>query len=291
MRKTLEPVSRREASHKHDDSNGCVGILRKMRICADDSLRYFLPVGAQEVSLNERLGEDVHLHFQGVIHCIHCGRRTNKSYQQGYCFPCARKLARCDLCMVRPERCHYDEGTCREPDWAQQHCFQPHYVYLANTSGLKVGMTRASQCPARWLDQGARQAIVVFKVASRLQAGLLETAIARGIADKTDWRRLLKTVGEPLDLEAERERVWARVARDVDDLKERFGETAVQRCTDAAVSFDFPVMRYPLRIETLSFDRCAALSGTLLGLKGQYLMLDCGVLNIRKFAGYTVSFR
>jgi hypothetical protein len=65
---------------------------------------------------------------------------------------------------MKPETCHYHLGTCREPDWAQNHCFRPHIVYLANSSGVKVGITRKTQIPTRWLDQGASQALPIFEV-------------------------------------------------------------------------------------------------------------------------------
>ena len=94
---------------------------------------------------NELLGSTIKLNYLGRIECIYCGRKTKKSFSQGYCYPCMIKLARCDSCIVSPEKCHYDEGTCREPEWGEQHCMRPHYVYLANSSGVKVGITRGRE--------------------------------------------------------------------------------------------------------------------------------------------------
>ena len=145
-------------------NRGHSGSLRKMRAVLSDPVDYFLVLDETEVPLNEILGCNIKLEFHGLIHCIYCGRKTSKSFNQGYCFPCFRKLARCDLCIVSPEKCHYHEGTCREPKWGQENCMTEHVVYLSITSGLKVGITRSTQVPTRWIDQGATQAQPIFIV-------------------------------------------------------------------------------------------------------------------------------
>ena len=134
-----------------------IGNLRKMTATLGDSVNYALPIGDTELPLNELLDQRLKLSFEGVINCVHCDRKTKKSFSQGYCFPCFRRLAACDSCIVSPEKCHFDAGTCREPDWAESHCFVDHVVYLANTSGVKVGITRSTQIPTRWIDQGQRR--------------------------------------------------------------------------------------------------------------------------------------
>ncbi len=134
-------------------------------------IQYQLPIDDKLVSMNEHIGDSVSLHYSGEIHCIECGRRTNKSYNRGYCYPCFISLAACDLCIMKPETCHYHLGTCREPQWGETHCMQDHYVYFANSSGIKVGITRGTQIPTRWIDQGASQALAVFRVSNRLLSG------------------------------------------------------------------------------------------------------------------------
>ena len=163
-----------------------------MRTELVDPVHYQLPVGEVLIDLNPLLGQEISLVYSGKIFCIECARKTNKSFNQGYCFPCLRRLAACDTCIVRPELCHYHEGTCREPQWGEAHCMQPHVVYLANSSGLKVGITRKTQVPTRWIDQGAIQALPIVEVDTRLQSGLIETALKSTVNDKTDWRRMLK---------------------------------------------------------------------------------------------------
>src|SRR5690625_1150681 len=133
------------------------GSLRKMAVAPGEPARYALPLGEESVPLNPFLGQEVRLQFRGAIHCIHCGRKSSKSFNQGYCYPCFRSLARCDTCIVRPELCHYFEGTCREPEWGDAHCMIPHIVYLANSTGTKVGITRHTQLPpAGWTRAPSR---------------------------------------------------------------------------------------------------------------------------------------
>ena len=267
------------------------GTLRKMRTELVDPVHYQLPVGEVLIDLNSLLGQEISLVYSGRIFCIECGRKTNKSFNQGYCFPCLRRLAACDTCIVRPELCHYHEGTCREPQWGETNCMQPHVVYLANSSGLKVGITRKTQVPTRWIDQGAIQALPIVEVDTRLQSGLIETALKGTVNDKTDWRRMLKGLQTKIDLMAE----WEELRGSSDDIlaefRSRFGPHAIRLSEhEEPTQISYPVLRYPEKIKAHNFDKEKAVNGMLEGIKGQYLILDQGVLNIRKFAGYEVSF-
>ena len=120
------------------------GAVRKMKTGLAGPVAYTMVLGEHEIPLNGYLGKQLQLEYQGVINCIHCGRKTAKSFNQGYCYPCFKRLAQCDTCIMSPEKCHYAAGTCREPEWGEQHCMIDHYVYLANTSGIKVGITRGA---------------------------------------------------------------------------------------------------------------------------------------------------
>ena len=152
----------------------------------DGRATYSLPIGREAIEMNSLIGKPIKLAFIGDIYCSNCGNRTSKSFSQGYCFPCARSLARCDMCIMKPETCHYHLGTCREPEWGLSNCFSPHIVYLANSSGPKVGITRASNMPGRWIDQGAISALPILKVNSRIDSGQIESALKPFIADKTN---------------------------------------------------------------------------------------------------------
>ena len=133
-------------------SNRVSGHLRKMVTQLDEPVRYQLPLDDERIDLNALLGMPIRLACTGEIHCQHCGRKTRKSFNQGFCYPCFTRLPQCDTCIVKPEKCHFHEGTCRDPSWGERHCFRSHVVYLANSSGLKVGITRGAQVPTRWMD-------------------------------------------------------------------------------------------------------------------------------------------
>lgn len=266
-----------------------LGTLRKMRVEQNDPVSYFLPLGDVSVPLQPFLGNTLHLRWQGAIFCTACGRKTSKSYNQGHCFVCFKKLASCDMCILKPETCHYAAGTCREPQWADTHCNTSHIVYLANSSGVKVGITRESQLPVRWLDQGATQALPVFRVGTRYQSGLIEVALAHYIADKTNWQALLKGESEPVDLYTVRDELRERCASEIAELKQRFPEQIHELPDAAAQAFRYPVLEYPKKIRSFNLDQDPDVIGTLLGIKGQYLLFDTGVINIRKFTAYQVE--
>lgn len=268
------------------------GELDKMRAVDGDPIEYFFRLGSLEVPMNPLIGRQISLRHSGQIQCISCGRRLKKSYQQGYCFPCTQTLAECDICIVRPEKCHYDQGTCRQPDWGERHCMQEHYVYLANSSGLKVGITRHTQLPTRWLDQGATQALPILKVSSRYQSGLFETAFKEHMGDRTDWRKMLKGDPEPVDLEDIRDDLFDDNAEVFDQMADQFGPDAFELLDEETMrTFQFPVRKYPEKVRSLNLDKTPEITGELQGIKGQYLIFDKGVINMRKYKGYDVSIQ
>jgi hypothetical protein len=200
-------------------------------------------------------------------------------------------LAACDLCIMKPETCHYAAGTCREPSWGEAFCFQPHVVYLANSSGIKVGITRYSQIPTRWLDQGATQALPIFYVVSRYASGLIEVELAKHISDKTNWQQMLKSHASTIDLVAQRDNLISLCAEALKRITDPLGVNAVTFLADEKpVDITFPVIEYPKKIKSLCFVKTPEITGTLLGIKGQYLLLDSGVINIRKYTGFELEF-
>ncbi len=267
-----------------------LGCIRKLKSELTAPVQYHLPLGEQTVNLNQYIGKSIKLTHTGNIYCLNCNKKTKKSFSQGYCFGCMRKLAACDMCIMKPETCHHHLGTCREPQWGEDNCMIAHYVYLANTSGLKVGITRHSQVPTRWIDQGATQALPIFKVKTRLISGLVEIALAEFIADKTNWRALLKGNNEPLDLQAKAAELKPLIEEKLADIKLQFGEDAVESLDETVVDLSFPVTQYPEKIKSFNFDKDPLVSGVLEGIKGQYLIFDTGVINIRKFTSYECEF-
>ena len=268
------------------------GIVRKMRSRLGQPVSYSARLSDNEIALNPLIDQQLKLIFSGGIYCIHCNRKTNKSFNQGYCYPCFQKLAQCDSCIIHPERRHLEQGTCREPAWGEKYCMQDHIVYLANSSGLKVGITRATQIPTRWIDQGATQALAIMRVRSRLQSGTLEMAFKQHVADKTNWRDMLKGKPNELDMAGERERLLNLCEEDIRELAARFGFFAISILKGIdPVSIDYPVKTYPEKITSLNFDKEPVVFGTLKGIKGQYLIFDSGVINLRRFSGYEVELQ
>jgi hypothetical protein len=268
------------------------GCLHKMHTQLTDPVSYRLSLGGTDIVLNDYLGKAIAIDYLGSINCSHCGRLTKKSFSQGYCYPCFKKLAQCDSCIVSPEKCHYHEGSCREPDWAEAHCMRDHFVYLANSSGVKVGITRGTQIPTRWIDQGAVQAMPIARVKTRLQSGLVEVILKRHVADRTHWQRMLKGQIEMLDLPAVWQDLQRQCGAELLELQQSQGLQAIALLEQQeVVELSYPVLQYPEKVKAHNLDKQARVEGTLMGIKGQYLMLDTGVINIRKFTSYHVEFQ
>ena len=253
-------------------------------------VQYQLPLDNELIPLNPYIGKNIKLTYLGEIHCIECGRKTSKNYNQGFCYPCFKSLAKCDMCIMKPETCHYYDGTCREPEWGEEHCMQDHYVYLANSSGIKVGITRGSQIPTRWIDQGASEALPIFKVSNRLLSGKLEVALKNHVSDRTDWRKMLKGNPEHVDLAAQCSDLIKASEIEINEIEREYGKTEIELLSEKQVTIEFPIEDFPEKITSLNFDKTPEVEGVLQGIKGQYLIFDTGVINIRKFGGYLVEF-
>ena len=273
------------------------GKIRKMHTDLSSPVQYRLPLvqadnsTALYVDMNNLIGKKLTVSYNEEIHCIACGAKSKKSYSQGYCYMCMKSLPECDMCIMKPETCHYEAGTCRDSDWGDEHCMQKHFVYLANSSGIKVGITRGTQVPTRWMDQGAVQALPIFQVKNRLLSGLIEVVVKKQVSDRTDWRKMLKGIREEVDLEAQRDAIFTACADEIQGIIDTYGEDAITALTDAElVDIEYPVTNYPEKVKSFNFDKTPVIEGRLQGIKGQYLLLDTGVINIRKFTGYEVEF-
>lgn len=269
-----------------------VGLLKKMRVEQDSPVRYKLLVGDKSIELNPLLGQTLSLRHTGTIVCINCNRVTRKSFSQGYCYGCFMSLAECDQCVMSPEKCHYHLGTCRDPAWGESHCMQPHYVYLSNSSGLKVGITRANQLPTRWIDQGAVAGMVIAEVRNRHLSGLIEAALRQFVSDRTSWQKMLKGDIAEVDLNQAWAELYPQVKGKLDELKSTHGEDAVTlNPPSQETQLQYPVEIYPQKIKSINLDKNPLHTGALEGIKGQYLIFDTGVINIRKYTGYEIEFQ
>ena len=261
------------------------------------NVEYKFILDRTEFDLPFSLGQEVEIEWTGKIYCVSCGNKTPKSYSQGHCFKCFKTKASCDMCIMKPETCHYHLGTCREESFAHEVCFQPHIVYLANSSALKVGITRLGQMPTRWLDQGATQALPIMKVGSRRLSGQLEVMFGEQVADKTDWRKLLKGEAEPLDLIEIRDQLLDEFSPQIELIRDEFSmsldfnEGVEILEAELPREFIYPVDQYPEKVKSHNLDKTPVIRGVLQGIKGQYLILDTGVINIRKYSGYELKVR
>ncbi len=258
------------------------GNLRKMRTKFDDPIEYSLDLDGEEIQISDYVGSPVTLRYTGLINCINCGRRTNKSFAQGFCFPCFQNAPENAECIIRPELCEAHLGKGRDPEWEERNHNQSHVVYLAVSAALKVGVTRSTQVPYRWIDQGASRAIILAETENRYQAGMIEVALKAHASDKTPWQKMLKNeVNTEIDLVEEKQ----KMANELDDE----WKSLVSDNNDI-INLNFPVDEFPEKVKSHNLDKIPELSGTLMGIKGQYLLFDENrVINIRKYGGYFVE--
>ncbi len=259
------------------------GNIRKMKTSLEDGLaHYHLPLGDELLYMNDLLGKKIKLSFDGQINSVYSGELIKKSYSQGYSYKEMITLAQCDTCIVKPELCHYHKGTCREPKWGEENCMIPHYVYLAVSSHVKVGITRHTQIPTRWIDQGASYALPILEVPDRKTSGEIEVEIAKAFSDKTNWRKMLMNEVADEDLEMLRDQIY-------DDFADIIDSFSLDDIEEEVTHIEYPVIEYPTKVKSIGFDKSPVIEGTLMGIKGQYLILDTGCVNMRKHGGYFLN--
>ncbi|PLX12548.1 MAG: DUF2797 domain-containing protein [Marinilabiliales bacterium] len=258
------------------------GALRKMKSEINDPVNYFLHLSNEKMHMNELIDKNVSISFLNKIHCIRCGRETKKSFHQGYCYPCFRTAPETDDCILRPEMCRAHEGISRDMEWSKDHCLKDHIVYLAISSGLKVGVTRLAQVPTRWIDQGASYAIKIAQSPNRYTAGLIEVNLKKHFADKTNWRNMLTN---KIDTETQ---LLEQKNKAKELVKKELAKYFID--DDEILEINYPVISFPEKVNSFNFDKEQKIEGKLVGIKGQYLIFEGGiVLNIRKHKGYQVE--
>lgn len=256
------------------------GNILKMRTEFASPVKYFLPMGNDEVFMNELLGKEIKLSFTGQINCISCGKMTRTSFGQGFCYNCLQTAPEASESVMRPELSKAHFGIARDLDWAKEHDLIDHFVYLAASSDLKVGVTRHHQMPTRWIDQGASSAVVLARTPNRHIAGVMEVWLKQFYTDKTNWREMLQNKQVSYNLQEERMKAKELLTK---ELQKYYEETS------EIITLNYPVIGYPVKINSLSFDKTPEIIGKLSGIKGQYLIFEDGsVLNIRKHNGYYI---
>ena len=247
---------------------------------SEGAASYELSVGAQRLHLNPLLGEGLRLTLRPQTFCGHCNAAVDELMRGGYCRTCFFALARCDRCFVSPSRCHYVLGTCREPEWGEQVCMQPHLVYLANSSGIKVGLTQQGRQQQRWLAQGATQGLVIARANTRRDAGVLEAMIAQTISDRTPWRKLVSQPPVAVNLHSVFEKLQRQLVLP-EDCQWAEGE--------AEHELTYPVVAYAPPMQQSLNEKTPELADNLCGLKGQYLLLQTGAFNVSRHVGITLA--
>ena len=255
------------------------GNIKKMKAENKEPIQYSFVLSDQIIPINEHIGSTISLKWSRIIHCVKCGNKTNKSFFQGFCYPCFINAPESSECILKPELCQAHEGISRDMEWSKRHCLSAHYVYLSLTSGIKVWVTRHTQIPTRWIDQGAIKALKLAQTPNRYLAGAIEVILKNFVSDRTSWQKMLKNdVDQTIDLYQYRETLKNDLPN---DLKTYILDKEVEQ------GLEYPITQYPEKIKSINFEKVGEYEGVLTGIKGQYIYLDNQyVVNMRKYSGY-----
>src|SRR6478609_9750790 len=257
------------------------GVLSKMQTEFSNPIQYYLVFENSFLSLNQLLGKSMEISFVGY-QCLNCGKKK-KIFRQGFCYDCFYSSPAVGDWIMRPELSTAHLGVAdRDLAYEEKVQLQPHIVYLALSSEVKVGVTRKTQMPTRWIDQGAESAVAIMEVPNRYLAGITEVALKNHFVDKTNWRKMLTNDIASVGLIEERLKVADLIP----------SETRGYFDTNKADLHEikYPVLEYPNKINSLNLDKTPNYKGKLMGIKGQYLIFQDGtVFNVRSFEGYAVT--
>ena len=256
------------------------GVLKKMMTENAEEIQYYLDMKTDFLNMNQLINKEISLNFV-TYECLNC-HLEKEIYRQGYCKSCFFDAPNTGDWIMRPElsKAHLDEED-RDLTYEKSVQLQPHIVYLANSGNVKVGVTRKTQVPTRWIDQGAHEAIEIVEVPNRYLAGITEVALKEHVGDKTNWRKMLKNDIEDVNLLAWREKLKDFIP---EEAKQYFIEN------NAETLLKFPVLKYPEKPKSLNLIKTPSYKGRLVGVKGQYLIFeDQTVFNVRSNEGLVVS--
>ena len=255
------------------------GVLKKMWTENTEEIQYYLEMETDFINMNQLLGTEIGINFVGY-ECLHC-HSEKQIYRQGFCKSCFFDMPSAGDWIMRPELSKAHLGIeDRDLDYETSVQLTPHIVYLANSSNVKVGVTRKTQVPTRWIDQGAHAAIEIVEVPNRYLAGITEVALKKHVADKTNWRKMLKNDVENVSLLEWRDQLKEFIP---DEVKEYIIETNTE------TNMNFPVKKYPQKPTSLNLVKTPSYKGKLVGIKGQYLLFeDQTVFNVRSNEGLVV---
>jgi hypothetical protein len=257
------------------------GVLTKMQTEFGTPIQYYLVFEDSFLNMNQLLDKEIEINFAGY-QCLNCCKKK-KIFRQGFCYDCFYSSPAVGDWIIRPELSTAHLGIAdRDLDYEQKVQLQPHVVYLAVASEIKVGVTRKTQVPTRWIDQGASQAIAVVEVPNRYLAGVTEVALKNHYTDKTNWRKMLQNPTETFDLIAEKVKIESLIP---EEAREYFYSQK-----NDVYDLQYPVLNYPAKVASLNLDKIPSFQGKLIGIKGQYLIFENGtVFNVRGSEGYLVT--
>lgn len=256
------------------------GVLRKMLTENGSPIQYYLLLEDDYLNVNQLLDKKVSINFLRY-QCLNCSLEK-KIFRQGFCYDCFQSIPQAADWIIKPELSQAHLGIeDRDLEYESKVQLKPHIVYLANSSDVKVGVTRKTQVPTRWIDQGAHEAIEVVEVPNRYLAGITEVALKDHVSDKTNWRNMLKNDVVDENLVDWKNRLLAYIP---EEAKKYFikdnGET----------NLEFPVLQYPKKPKSLNLVKSPYYEGVLKGIKAQYLIFeDNTVFNVRGNEGCVVS--
>jgi hypothetical protein len=257
------------------------GVLKKMMTSNDETVQYYLDMESDFVNMNQLLDKEITMLFV-KYECLNC--HLNKQiYRQGFCKSCFFETPNAGDWIMKPElsTAHLGKED-RDLEFEKKMQLKPHIVYLANSSDVKVGVTRKSQVPTRWIDQGAHEAIEIVEVPNRYLAGITEVALKQYVSDKTNWRKMLTNDITDADLVVEKEKLSKYIPEEV---KEYYLDKNVKE-----TQINFPVNKYPQKVKSLNLIKTPTYKGVLKGVKGQYLIFDDStVFNVRANEGLVVK--
>ncbi|MFB6340768.1 DUF2797 domain-containing protein [Saccharicrinis sp. FJH62] len=256
-------------------------ILKKLDAQMGNPVSYSIGAAATLVRLNDLIGSEVEIVYKNKIVCSWCGKQTNKSFGQGYCYNCFVSCPETEECILRPELCKIQWGEARDLQWAADHHLQPHYVYLSFTSNFKVGVTRKTQVPTRWIDQGALAAMAVLEVPNRHIAGVVEDYMKQFFSDRTKWNEMLSIIYSDIYFSES-------YTMFLEQLPEEFNQYIIKDPQIQAITYPYQIV--PNGLRNINLEKENTVKGTLAGIKGQYVVFKDGkAINIRKYTGYLVD--
>jgi hypothetical protein len=257
------------------------GPLKKMSNSFDSTIRYRLKLGSDLLVMNNLIGRNLRMTFEGSHTCF-CGQLVPEVYRQNFCRECFFTKPEASPSIMKPELSKAHLGIEeRDLEFEKRLQLQPHFVYLAKTDRIKVGVTRHTQIPYRWMDQGAAQAVKLLETPNRYVAGQAEVALKEHFTDKTSWREMLKGTTSDEDLSEARERALSLLPEELRKLASD---------DDQIWNLNYPNDYQLEKVTSLSFKAPGQQwEGKLLGIRGQYLVTSSGVFNVRSHDGFMVT--